>query len=105
MKGETNKMEQIIVNYVKPELLVLIPVLYFVGMGLKKSQDIKDKRIPYVLGTSGIVLSALYVFATSPVTSWQEILMAVFVALTQGIIVSGVSVFADQLVKQAKKTE
>ena len=35
-------MEQIM-NYVKPELIVVAVVLYFVGAGLKKAQAIPDK--------------------------------------------------------------
>lgn len=37
-------MEQII-NYVKPELIVVAIVLCFIGMGMKKSEKIKDKMI------------------------------------------------------------
>lgn len=40
-------MEQIVTNYVKPELLVLVIVLYFLGIGLKHAQTVKDKYIPY----------------------------------------------------------
>ena len=58
-------MEQI-VNYVKPELLVLAVVLYFVGMGLKQAQAVKDKYIPAILGLIGCVLAAVYVVATCP---------------------------------------
>ena len=36
-------------EYLKPELLVLIPVLYFVGMGFKKSENVPDKHIPALL--------------------------------------------------------
>ena len=32
---------QELVNYIRPELLVLAPVLYFLGVGMKKSQLIK----------------------------------------------------------------
>ena len=35
-------MEQIL-NYVKPELIVVAAVLYFVGMGIKKAEAIADK--------------------------------------------------------------
>ena len=48
-------------NYVKPELIVLAFVLYFIGMGLKKSETIKDKYIPIILGVTGVLLSALWV--------------------------------------------
>ena len=41
-------MEQIM-NYVKPELIVVAIVLYFVGVGLKKAQAIPDKYIPIIL--------------------------------------------------------
>ena len=34
-------------NYVKPELLVVAIVLYFIGMWLKQADFIKDKLIPH----------------------------------------------------------
>ena len=45
-------------DYIKTELLVLVPVLYFVGIGLKKSK-LPDKWIPLVLGISSVILSAI----------------------------------------------
>ena len=42
-------MEQIM-NYVKPELIIVAIVLYFLGMGLKQAQAVKDKYIPLILG-------------------------------------------------------
>ena len=48
-------MDQIM-NYVKPELLVLAVVLYFVGVGMKKTETIADKYIPVSLGGLGICL-------------------------------------------------
>lgn len=53
-------MEQI-TNYVKPELLIVAVVLYFVGMGLKHAQAVKDKYIPLILGGIGIILCAVWV--------------------------------------------
>lgn len=35
-------------DYIKPELLVLIPVLYLVGLAIKKS-NLNDRWIPIVL--------------------------------------------------------
>lgn len=97
-------MEQI-VNYVKPELLVLAIVLYFVGMGLKQAQAVKDKYIPAILGLIGCVLAAVYVVATCPLGSVQEIAMAVFTAIVQGILVAGLSTYVNQLAKQHKKQD
>ena len=50
-----------IMNYIKPELVVVAMVLYFVGMGLKQAQAVKDKYIPAILGAVGILLATLYV--------------------------------------------
>lgn len=97
-------MEQII-NYVKPELMVVAVVLYFIGMGLKRAQTVKDKYIPLILGAGGILLCAIYVIATSPLSTVQEIAMAVFTAIVQGILVAGLSTYVNQVIKQVNKTE
>ena len=60
-------------NYVKPELLVVAVVLYFIGIGLKSAQAVKDKYIPLILGGAGIVLCAVWVLATCPISTRQEI--------------------------------
>lgn len=91
-------------NYIKPELLVLIPVLYLIGIALKKSA-ISDKHIPWILGACGVVLSAIYVFATVPVTNTQEVATALFTAITQGVLCAGASVYANQVLKQLSKKE
>ena len=65
-------MEQIM-NYVKPELIVVAVVLYFIGMGLKQSQTVKDKYIPLILGGISIAICAIYVFATCTCGTGQDI--------------------------------
>lgn len=91
-------------KYIKSELLILIPVLYIIGLGLKKSK-LADKWIPLTLGIIGIVLSALWVAATSQITTGQELAAALFTAVTQGILAAGTSVYASQLHIQAHKDE
>ena len=97
-------MEQIM-NYVKPELIVVAVVLYFIGIGFKKAQYFADKHIPAILGMLGILLCALWVFASCPLSTYQEILMAVFTSIVQGLLVAGLSVYVNQLFKQAKIQE
>ena len=97
-------MEQI-VNYVKPELLIVAVVLYFAGVGLKKAEAVKDKYIPLINGAVGIVICAIYVFATCVCTGSQDIALAVFTAITQGILVAGLSTYVNQIVKQTGKDE
>ena len=104
-------MEQIM-NYVQPELIVVAIVLYFCGMGLKQTQAIKDKYIPLMsiqkkkdVGAGGIVLCGIWVLATSPLGSGQEIAMAIFIAIVQGILMAGLSTYVNQIIKQANKDE
>lgn len=97
-------MDQIM-NYVKPELIVVAIALYFIGMALKQAQSVKDKYIPLLLGGVSIVLCAIWVIATSTITNAQEAAMAVFTAITQGILVAGLSTYVDQIKKQMNKEE
>lgn len=97
-------MEQIM-DYVKPELIVVAVVLYFVGVGLKKARAIPDKYIPIILGAAGIVICAVWVVATCPLDSGQNIAMAIFTAIVQGILVAGLSTYVNQIIKQVQKTE
>lgn len=92
-------------EYIKPELLVVAVVLYFVGIGLKKSELIKDKYIPIILGVIGIIVSAIYIIATTSIVGYQEVLIVIFTAIVQGILVAGASVYINQLVKQVRKEE
>lgn len=97
-------MYEMIKEFIKPELLILIPVLYMVGIALKKSQ-ISDKHIPWILGVSSVVLSFLFILATSEVNGWESALISVFTGITQGILCAGASVYVNQIVKQTSKDE
>lgn len=94
-----------IMNYVKPELIVVAIVLYFIGMGLKQAQAVRNKYIPLILGVAGIVLCAIWVLATSSLSTPQDGAMAIFTAIVQGILVAGLSTYVNQIIKQAQKTE
>ena len=89
-------------DYIKTELLVLVPVLYLVGVGLKKSK-LPDKWIPVTLGAVSITLSAVWVIATSDLSGISQIASAFFTAVTQGVLAAGASVYANQLYVQASK--
>ena len=97
-------MYEMLKEFIKPELVVLIPVLYLFGNGLKKSL-IADKYIPLSLGIISIILSFLFIFATTTINGWQEILIAIFSVITQGVLCAGASVCVNQLIKQSGKSE
>ena len=91
-------------EFIKPELLILIPVLYVVGIGLKKSK-LSDTLIPLILGGIAIVLSAAWVIATSDISTLKDVAYALFISVTQGILSAGASVYVNQLYVQSKKKD
>ena len=78
------------INYITENALILIPVLYIIGMILKGTERIKDKYIPLILLPIGIVLS-------------MAVMGIGINAIIQGILVVGVSVYTNQLIKQVNK--
>ena len=91
-----------LVEFIKPELLILIPVLYIAGIGLKKSR-LSDSLIPLVLGGISIVLSSVWVIATSDISTLKDVAQAIFISITQGILSAGASVYVNQIYIQLKK--
>lgn len=90
-------------TYIKPELLVLIPALVFIGYCLKTSTAVKDKLIPALLAAAGVLLAVLYVLATTVITGPQDAAQAVFTAIIQGVLCAAGAVYANQCVKQSTK--
>lgn len=84
-----------ILQFISPELLVLVPVLYILGVGIKKTEKIEDNLIPLILGIVGILLSCLWIIGNNGFS-----VVGLFTAITQGILVAGASVYCNQLIKQ-----
>lgn len=89
-------------DLIKPELLILIPVIYLVGVAFKKS-EVNNKYIPLILGCISIFLCGFYTFATCNFSNLQDVLIAIFTSISQGILISGASVYVNQIYKQLKK--
>lgn len=90
---------EIIMEYLDPKLVALVVGLYFLGVWLKKS-SMQDKYIPLVLGGVGIALTSMWIFATSPLDTWQNAVIAAFNSIIQGILAAAVSVYGNQIYKQ-----
>lgn len=86
------------VEYIRPELLILVPVLYVLGAIIKDSAAIQNRWIPAILGGVGIALSLLYVLGTGDFSA-----TGVFTAITQGILVAGAAVYTNELIVQLIK--
>lgn len=85
-------------QFIKAELLLLIPVLYIIGMTIKYTDAIKNNYIPLILIVFGIAFSCLYVFGSEGITP-----LSIFIAVTQGILCAGGAVLGDQTIKQYKE--
>ena len=81
------------IDYVINNRIILIPVLYILGLFIKRAQFIKDKYIPIVLLVFGITFSLLLGHDT------------IINNIIQGILVTGATVLDHQMMKQLSKDE
>ena len=81
-------MNEILLNYIVEDGLILIPVLYVIGYIIKHTNILSNRWIPLVLLLIGIIFS---IFLLN-----DHIVDRVI----QGILISGVTVFIDQVKKQ-----
>ena len=79
-------------NYIVDNCLILIPVLYIIGMILKNLEYIEDKYIPLILLPIGIALAIA--IKGIDVNS-----------LIQEALITGVTVYGNQIFKQINKEE
>lgn len=78
------------------DMLVLIPVLYVLGMMLKGTPNVKDWTIPWILLVIGVACAiGIGIGVGLPIVS----------AIVQGILVTGATVYVNQLVVQTKNKE
>lgn len=77
-------------DFILEHALVLVPVLNILGAVCKKTEKIPDKWIPLLLLGFGLAGAFLLLgFSTD--------------AAVQGVLVTGVAVYGNQIVKQFKK--
>lgn len=75
-------------NYIKPELVALVPLLNVIGQAIKKKTDSK-KLLKIVLLLSGFTLSTVYGLISSRHTGMGRILDAiVMTGLVQGTLIT-----------------
>lgn len=94
---------ELLQDYIRPELLVLVAVLYLAGSGLKRSREVRDDHIPLLLAALGVFLALLWVISTTTPGNLQEWTAAGFTAIVQGVLVAGQAVYVHQLGHQRKK--
>ena len=85
-------------QYIRPELLVIIPVLGLIGAFMKKARPQICNYIPLILGGAGAVLGVAYtlLFPKEGCDMLQNALMG----LIQGVLCAGIAVYGHQMSKQ-----
>ena len=80
-----------VVNYIVQEGLVMIPVLYIIGEIIKSAELLSNKWIPLAL----LIVSV----------GFTPLLLGAYTAdnMVQAVLVAGVTVFGNELVKQSSK--
>ena len=80
-----------VVNYIVQEGLVMIPVLYIIGEIIKSTELLSNKWIPLAL----LIVSV----------GFTPLLLGAYTAdnVVQAVLVAGVTVFGNELVKQSSK--
>ena len=86
-------------DFLRPELLILVPCLWFIGWAIKCSA-IKDCAISFILAAISFVLCLVYTFASQQIVGISSVLMCIYISATQGIIATACAVFGNQLIKQ-----
>lgn len=92
-------------SYIDPGLLILVPVIYIIGIGLKKMQRFNSAYLPLILGIIGVLLSAMYFFIDLQVNNIKDVIEYIFNSLVQGILAAGASVYFNQMKKQMQENE
>lgn len=80
-----------IMTFIVEEGLIMIPVLYILGEIIKTTDILENKWIPFVLLLISIALTPLLLSGYTPDN------------VVQAILVTGASVLANELKKQAKE--
>ena len=91
-------------QFIKPELLSLLPVLYLLGMALKSSA-FADWKIPFALGGAGVLLAVVWMLAGGQPQSLGDILKLIACGVVQGLLCAGATVYAHNLIKQYSEKE
>ena len=87
-------------SYVKPEFLMLIPVLVFAGSMIKRLTKLNSKWIPLILSGGGILLVLLYQGAMGAFGAGSNPFAVILTAVIQGILAAASAVYSHQIYKQ-----
>ena len=80
-----------VMTFIIEEGIIMIPALYIIGAIIKHTDIMANKWIPLTLLVISLILTPLVIGGFTPDN------------IIQSILVAGVTVFGDQLIKQSKE--
>ena len=94
----------LLTNYIRPELIVLVIVLYVIGMAIKNTDFVPDCYIPFILGFISIFICTIYILSASETPeNYHQVFSMIFDIIIQGICNAAAAVYGHQLLKQGKE--
>ena len=88
-------------EYIHPELLVMLPVLWLLGHMLSKAR-LPGRLRPWVLLAVSLAAVTLYTLSVSDITGSKALFACLFSILTQGVLLSGGSALLQKLVEKGR---
>ena len=89
-----------ILQHIRAEMIVVIvPALTMIGKFLKDWPCCKDKYIPIILSPLSVLFSVAWILIYTP----ENIYAALFDGVIQGIMLAGMAVYGNQIVRQLQK--
>ena len=86
---------QMALKFIRPELLIMIPALWYIGVLMKGTKQIPDWQIPFIILALSIIFATSWVIMTMGMVG-----MSVWVGIMQGIIIAMVQGQFYQYFKQ-----
>lgn len=77
---------EVIREYIDPQLLIVVPMLWGIGMAVKKS-SIKNNFIPFILLVCSCAVVMLHLTGTNLITDSTALAGCIFAGLTQGSVI------------------
>jgi len=90
---------EVIKEFIKPELFILIIFLYCLGFFLKKAPWFSaDWMIPFILLGVSVLITIAYLAIVLKLGFGAEVIVT---GIIQAVIIAALSVFGNELIKQA----
>ena len=91
----------IIIEFIQPELFILVVFLWVIGLFLKKAPSFKAEwAIPFILLFISVLITIPYIAIVGDEGFGADI---VIVGIIQAVLIAGTAVFGNELIKQGSR--